>query len=266
MPIPSPHPNFPLALLLSTLAGASTGLGALLTVFQPNPTPSRLGLFQAAAAGFMLSVSFFDLAPSALSDLDVYPFFVFSLSGALLFLLLKFYIPEPSLLSTFSKTSPDRKDVLLSGVLTAAGIALHNLPEGVAVCVASLRGLRFGLPLAIAIGLHNIPEGMAVALPLWFATGDRRYAVSMAFWSGMAEPVGVLFVLIMVQLTGGISKVFVASSISAVTGVMIILSVAELMPQAVKHAGMRLSIAAMFTGLVAMAVLLVAMESLGVGV
>lgn len=213
----------------------------------------------------MLSVSLVDLAPAALANLDLYPASLFFLSGALIFLLLKFYIPEPELVA-FAKPSINHQDVLLSGMLTAIGIAIHNLPEGVAVCVAALQGLRFGLPLAIAIGLHNIPEGMAVALPLWYATADRAYAVKMAFLSGMAEPAGVLVVVLVMRLSGGFSQVLVAASMSAVTGVMVVLSLVELMPQAVKYAGMKHSLISMTCGLAAMTLLLKGMETLGLGV
>lgn len=259
------HSNFPLALALSSLAGASTGLGGLLMVLQRDLSARRLGMWQAAAAGFMLSVSLFDLAPAVVADLDPFPALIFFLAGAGLFAMLKMYVPEPDLDAFAKDTDDSARDVLWSGLLTAAGISLHNFPEGVAVCVASLRGIRFGLPLAVAIGLHNIPEGMAVALPLYFATKDKMYAVKMAFLSGMAEPAGVLFVLAVIHVTGSLTKAAIAASMSAVAGIMVVLSVAELLPQAVRHAGAKDAVVALVAGLGFMTLLLFGIDALGLG-
>ncbi|RRT68566.1 hypothetical protein B296_00015144, partial [Ensete ventricosum] len=61
--------------------------------------------------------------------------------------------------------SSNRNDILHD-----TGISLHNFPEGMAVFLGSMKGLRVGVNLALAIALHNIPEGVAVALPVYFAT------------------------------------------------------------------------------------------------
>ena len=66
-----------------------------------------------------------------------------------------------------------KRRVLMSGLITAIGIALHNFPEGVAVFLASMKSTGLGVSIACAIALHNIPEGVAVALPVYFATGSR---------------------------------------------------------------------------------------------
>lgn len=262
--VESVRQNFPLALLLSTIAGASTGLGGILSV-QQNLSAQRLGLWQGIAAGFMLSVSFVDLMPAVLEDLAVLPALFYFFLGAMLFLLLKQFIPEPEI-EAYCKDDKAARDVYWSGILTAAGISLHNFPEGVAVCVASLRGIKFGLPLAIAIGLHNIPEGMAVALPLYYATRNKVYAMQMAFLSGMAEPAGVLFILAIIHVSGELSQSAVAKGLSAVAGIMVVLSLLELIPQAVKHAGNRAAILGSLSGLFVMTAMLRLLDYLGLSV
>jgi zinc transporter, ZIP family len=235
--------NFPLALLLSTLAGASTGLGGLLIVAQLDLTTKRLGLLQGAAGGFMLSVSLTDMLPTALEDLFVGVAIFYMALGALCFLALRRFIPEPDLDAfasrAFSKDDPTvTRSVLWSGLITAIGISLHNFPEGIALCVASVRGLHVGLPLAVAIALHNIPEGICVAMPIYFATESKSFAVKLAFLSGMAEPLGVIAMTAAVHSTGMVlTKAAVSAMLSAVAGVMIIISVVELVPQARQYAG-----------------------------
>jgi ZIP family zinc transporter len=92
-----------------------------------------------------------------------------------------------------------RRKVLMSGLITALGIALHNFPEGVAVFLASLKSPSIGVSLAVAIALHNIPEGVAVALPVYFATGSRTRGFLYAFVSGLAEPAAVVVLGIMLR-------------------------------------------------------------------
>lgn len=263
-------PDFRVALLLSTLAGASTGLGALLAVARAPLSARALGRCQAAAAGFMTAVSLLDLLPAALADLPPAPAAASFAAGAAAFALLKACVPEPHLSALarpkHAAAHAAAPHALWSGLLTAAGIALHNFPEGIAVCVASLRGLRFGLPLALAIALHNLPEGMVVALPLYFATGRKAYAVRMAFLSGMAEPAGVLFVFAFVHTVGDISRRAVAVANSAVAGVMVLLSVAELAPQALMHAPVADAALAAALGFALMAAGLVAIYAMHLAV
>eukprot|EP00871_Galdieria_phlegrea_P002463 jgi/Galph1/3217/GphlegSOOS_G1905.1 len=221
--------NIPLALLLTTLAGISTGIGGILVVLQSSLSYERLGWSQGAAAGFMLSVSAFDLLPEALEDITLIHVLSSATIGALFFLLLKLFIPEPDLSQIEDGNSQidkqTRKQVLVSGLLTAIGIGIHNFPEGIAVCFASLKGIQFGLPLAIAIGLHNIPEGMAVALPVYFATKNRYKAIQLAFLSGVAEPAGVLLVIFFAKHI--LTQVIVAYLLAAVAGIMSILSLVD---------------------------------------
>lgn len=262
--------NLPIALALTILAGASTGLGGILMVTQTSLTTRRLGLWQGAAAGFMSSVSIFELLPSVLDGLTPGVMTVYVVVGALAFLALRFCIPEPDLghfatVAVAKSEGQITKKVLWSGLVTAIGISLHNFPEGIAVCIASLSGIKVGLPLAIAIALHNLPEGAAVALPIYFATLDKRYAVKLAFASGMAEPLGVLFVLGAVQFTGLVlTKAAVAAMLAAVAGVMLIICIVELFPQARSHAGTRGAVLSTAAGLVSMTAMLAAIDWSGV--
>lgn len=261
--------NTPVALLLTTLAGISTGIGGVLVVLQSSLSYPKLGIWQGAAAGFMLSVSAFDLLPEALEDISATHAFFSSITGALFFLFLKFLIPEPDLsqVSELQETGIDKqnlKQVLLSGFLVAMGIAIHNFPEGIAVCFASLKGIRFGVPLAIAIGLHNIPEGMAVALPVYFATRSKYKAIQIAFLSGLAEPAGVVLVVFFAKYF--LTETFVAYLLASVAGIMSCLSIVELVPQAWKYAGTKNGFFSIAGGFLLMTLLLKTVSLLHIGI
>lgn len=110
------------------------------------------------------------------------------------------------------------------------GISLHNFPEGIATFVTASSNLELGFGIALAVALHNIPEGLAVAGPVYAATGSKRTAILWAGISGLAEILGG--VLAWLILGSMISPVVMAAIMAVVAGIMVALSVDELMPLA----------------------------------
>lgn len=143
-----------------------------------------------------------------------------------------------------------KKRVLLSGLITATGIALHNFPEGVAVFLASMKSHSVGASLAFAIALHNVPEGVAVALPVYFATGSRWRGFAYAAVSGLAEPLAVVFLALFSP--SNLDKQLVEKLLAAVGGIMAFLAISELLPLAFEHAGRQRAVASLFIGMAVM--------------
>ncbi|KAG4385268.1 hypothetical protein GLYMA_12G056900v4 [Glycine max] len=195
-----------LGVALSSVGGFSTSIGALFVILSQAPSLKMLGLLQGFAAGLMLSISFFDLTHNALNSLGFLRGNLWFFAGVIFFAVVAKFIPEPTVAPPTSdekKVGKEgnkgimkrrRRQVLISGVVTAIGISLHNFPEGMAVYLGSMKGIRVGLNLALAIALHNIPEGVAVALPVYFATQSKWEAFKLASLSGFAEPLGVVIV------------------------------------------------------------------------
>jgi len=129
-------------------------------------------------------------------------------------------------------TAENRKLVKM-GINTAIAIGLHNFPEGLATFVAALSDTRVGTVLAIAIGIHNIPEGLCVALPIYYATGNRVKAFSWALISGASEPLAAL--LGWAILANSFSDQLYAILFGLVSGMMIIISIRELLPTAHRY-------------------------------
>lgn len=128
----------------------------------------------------------------------------------------------------------DEKEKLVRmGVQTAVAIALHNFPEGLATYVAVLEDPSIGAILAIAIGIHNIPEGFCVALPIYYATGNRTKAFMWGALSGMSEPIGAL--LGYVVLANSFSDASYAIMFGLVAGMMVMISLKELLPTAYRY-------------------------------
>lgn len=140
-----------------------------------------------------------------------------------------------------------RRQVLFSGIVTAIGISLHNFPEGMAVFLGSMKGLRVGINLAFAIALHNIPEGVAVALPVYFATQSKWQAFKIATLSGLAEPLGVIIVAYL--FPSSLSPEVLEGLLGSVGGVMAFLTLHELLPLAFDYAGQKRAVQAVFFGM-----------------
>ena len=119
------------------------------------------------------------------------------------------------------------------GISTALAIAIHNFPEGLATFVATLHDPSVGLVLAIAIGIHNIPEGLCVALPIYYATGNRCKAFGWACLSGASEPIAAMLGWVILAQT--MSQIVYAILFGLVAGMMVIISMKELLPTAHRY-------------------------------
>ncbi|OVA07308.1 Zinc/iron permease [Macleaya cordata] len=260
------------ALGLSLLGGLSTSLGALVVILNNTPNLKMLGLLQGFAAGLMLSISFFDLAHNAINSIGFLKGNIWFFAGVIFFAIVSSFIPEPTLTPTVDVKSKKkngdgggkdlmkkhRRQVLFSGIITAIGISLHNFPEGMAVFLGSIKGLRVGLNLAFAIALHNIPEGVAVALPVYFATQSKWQAFKLATLSGLAEPLGVIIVAYL--FPSSLNPEILEGLLGAVGGVMAFLTLHEMLPLAFDYAGQKQAVKAVFLGMAFMSASLYFLE------
>jgi ZIP family zinc transporter len=149
------------------------------------------------------------------------------------------------------KKLPDPGKLKRMGVLTALAIAIHNFPEGLATFSSALADPALGISIAVAIAIHNIPEGIAVSVPMYFATGSRAKAFWLSFSSGLAEPLGAVvgYFLLMPffsELTFGLL-------FAAVAGIMVFISLDELLPTAREYDLGHKSVYAMVAGMMVMA-------------
>eukprot|EP00405_Crypthecodinium_cohnii_P013786 CAMPEP_0206458838 /NCGR_PEP_ID=MMETSP0324_2-20121206/23812_1 /ASSEMBLY_ACC=CAM_ASM_000836 /TAXON_ID=2866 /ORGANISM="Crypthecodinium cohnii, Strain Seligo" /LENGTH=311 /DNA_ID=CAMNT_0053930261 /DNA_START=101 /DNA_END=1036 /DNA_ORIENTATION=- len=134
--------------------------------------------------------------------------------------------------------SPRReaKHLKTIGLQTALAIAIHNVPEGLAGYVGTLNDPSVGITLSVAIAIHNIPEGLCVALPIYYATGSRVKGFAFALFSGFAEPVGAVLAWAIIKGTGeDMSYAVYAVLFGVVTGLMIMITLDELIPVALRY-------------------------------
>ena len=244
------------ALLLTALAGLSTGIGSAIAYFIRKPRMIYLSFSLGFSAGVMIYISFVELLPKAIHDVgEILGVTVFFL-GVVFIGLIDMLIPEeknPHHFKSFSdfEVGKINKPLMRTGIFTALAIGIHNFPEGLAAFGMALIDVKLGVVIAIAIAIHNIPEGISVSVPIFYATGDRKKAFIYSFLSGIAEPVGAIigFIILMPFLTEEV----LMSLMAFVAGIMVYISLDELLPMAHKYGHGHTVIVGIVLGMVIMA-------------
>jgi len=254
---------------LTLFAGLATGVGSAIAFFSRRTNTRFLSISLGFSAGVMIYVSlveiFFKAKDSLVEDLGsvragtwvtVLSFFLGMLTIALIDKLVpSFENPHEArkVEEMGSKAEARRfRKLYRMGLLTALAIGIHNFPEGLATFASALKDVSIGIPIAVAIAIHNIPEGIAVSVPIFYATGNRKKAFIYSFLSGLSEPVGALlgYFILMFFFSDIVFGILFAS----VAGIMVFISLDELLPTAREFGNHHLSIYGLIAGMAVMAV------------
>ena len=254
--------SFLFAFALTLFAGLGTGIGSALASFTKKTNRKVLSLALGFSAGVMVYVSFVELFPQGKNLMleaqvgfaELYTTIAF-FGGILLIFLIDMLIPktknphEIHMIEEMKTVNP--QGLKRVGILMALAIGIHNFPEGISTFMSAYMSPDLGITIAVAIAIHNIPEGIAVSVPIYYATGNRRKAFWYSFLSGMAEPVGgvVGFLLLRPFLT----PVTLGFLLAGVAGIMVYISVDELLPSAEKYGNHHYSIIGFIFGMAVMA-------------
>jgi len=244
--------NFWLAFGLTLFAGLSTGIGSALAFFARGTNTRFLSLSLGFSAGVMVYVSFVEILQKARESLVVeyasklglqqgekiaawYTVLAF-FAGILVIAVIDKLIPSPENPHEIRRVEDvlrnEKKDPKLvrMGLFTAMAIAIHNFPEGIATFIAGMSDTSIAIPIAAAIAIHNIPEGIAVSVPISYGTGSKRKGFILSFLSGLAEPVGALLAYFI--LVPFLSPALFGFLFAGVAGIMVFISIDELLPTA----------------------------------
>jgi ZIP family zinc transporter len=246
------------ALLLSALAGLSTTIGSILALFFQEPGPRVMTLTLGFSGGVMILVSFVELLARGIETIGFAPANLAFFGGMVAMFLIDALIPHDYMAEHHHTDLDSDQDeegamkgrLLKTGLFVALGLAIHNFPEGMASFATALSDPQVGIAIASAIAIHNIPEGLAVSAPVYAATGSRRKAFWWSFLSGVAEPVGALLAAIV--LLPFLSEAVLGVVLSAVAGIMVFISVDELLPVSRAYEEEHLSIVGVVVGMAVM--------------
>ncbi len=204
------------------------------------------------AAGMMVLVSFGELLPVGLEVLGSGWGYAAFLGGMVVMFLIDVSIPHSYEGVVDAGAGASDRRLLRLGTFVALGVAIHNFPEGMATFVSTLVDPRLGTAVAVAIALHNIPEGIAVAAPIYAATGSRKRALLWSFVAGAAEPVGAGLTAIF--LLRVLNDAVLAVVLAGVAGMMVFISLDELLPAAKEYGEEHAAIIGAISGMTVMAV------------
>lgn len=264
--------NVLLALGLTLFAGLATGIGSLIAFFTSRTNTKFLSIALGFSAGVMIYVSLIEIFVKAKDSLTAalgekqgyWMTLVGFFGGMLLITLIDKFIPnktnphEVRMVEDVNQVETkisDADKLMKMGTFTALAIAIHNFPEGIATFMSALQDPNLGIAIAVAVAIHNVPEGIAVAVPIFYATGIRMKAFKLSLLSGLAEPFGaiVAYLILMPFLTDVMFGVIFAG----VAGIMVFISLDELLPAAKKYDETHLSIYGLVAGMAVMAISLV---------
>lgn len=222
-----------LPLLISTFAGLSTLIGALL-IFLPikqNKYNKFISFCLAFSIAIMIGISIFDLIPTSFFEVSKF----YGINKSIVLIIISFVISYIviSLLSFFINKETTTEDLYRLGILNMIVLILHNFPEGIATFLSSYQDISLGIKLGIAIMLHNIPEGISIAVPIYYSTKSIKKAFKATFISGISEPVGALLAYIF--LKNYVSELMISIVLIVVAGLMITLSIQEMLPKALQY-------------------------------
>ena len=229
------------AFLLTTLAGLSTLLGTIPILIKQNKNIIISSL--SFAAGVMLTVSIIDLIPEGINYLNnIYKPFP-------TILILSIFITLGIIISmTIDNYLNNREGELYKiGIISMLAIILHNIPEGIATYLSTESNFKLGLSLAIAIALHNIPEGISIALPIYYGLKSRGKALIYTLFSALSEPLGALLAYLFLSkiITNNIMGILMG----LIAGIMIQISIYELLPTSLKLKNKKLTILSFILGI-----------------
>lgn len=199
-----------------------TTIGGLIGVNLKSNSNKFLGFILSFASGLMMSIICFDLIPEAMEIANLAVILLGILLGILTMIICDTLVKEK-----FS----DKKgmnSLLRTGIIISIGLALHNIPEGLAIGTGFQASINLGLSLAIVIAIHDVPEGVSMAVPMKKGGMSKGKVIFYVIMSGISTGIGAL----VGHLIGGISESIIAASLSFAAGAMLYIVSGELTPEA----------------------------------
>ena len=236
-----------LPFLLCLIAGLSTLLGSLFIFIKGNKN-NIIKYALAFASGVMLSVSIFDLIPESLTMFQ-------STTKNSIFSNIAFFIIIGLIIPLFiDKILPNKLDqnskLYKLGIFAMIAIIIHNIPEGIATYISSKTNIKLGISITIAIAMHNMPEGISIAMPVYYATKNKKKAIGLTFISGMSEPLGAFLAFIFLKPI--INDTIMGALFAIIAGIMAYISIIELLPTALQYKEKKKTIISFLIGILFM--------------
>ncbi len=219
------------ALILSTIAGMSTMLGGIIIFFKIKEKNINkfITFCLAFSIAIMIGISITDLIPTSFFTI----LYSYKILMSLFIIFSALFLGFLTVFLINKIMNKENNSLYKLGILSMLALIVHNFPEGIATFIGSVSDVRLGLKLSLAIMFHNIPEGISIAVPIYYATKSKKKALLNTFLSGMAEPMGAILAYLF--LSKYITNIMISITLLFVAGIMITLSIEEMLPKAISY-------------------------------
>lgn len=258
---------------ISFFAGLATSIGAGVVYFikfEEDRLAKILSVTLGLSAGVMIAISVFELIPYTLEQTDFISTNAAFFAGFIILMIVDFLIPHRyeaenasgsfGILERDKTITEQKNNAKRVGYLTALGIAIHNLPEGITSFSGFIISPLLGITTAIAIAIHNIPEGLSVSVPLVSSGQSKNKAFLIGSFSGLMEPIGAIIALLFLLPIMNEIGTPLALILAFVAGIMIFISIDELLPMAFKYNNHELTTFSILIGMGIMVLTLFVLE------
>lgn len=238
-----------MSFLLATLAGCATLIGALIIFITKKKSDKIILSALSFASGVMISVSLTDLVVESFKLINQSIYQIPSIIIILLGINIGFIITK---LIDKLTTKKNYDNLYKLGIMSMIVIILHNLPEGIATFITTTKDTSLGMSLSLAIAMHNIPEGITIALPIYYHTKSYFKAFLYTLIAALSEPLGAFlaYLFLMPIMTNFI----LGFLFSIIAGIMIYISITELLPTSLKYNYKKLTIIFFLIGVLVVAI------------
>lgn len=238
--------------ILTSLAGFSTMIGAIIIFFKTKNHNKIILSSLSFAAGVMITVSIVDLIPESITLLrenlsslsTIMLCFLGLILGIIISMLIDYYLPDKK----NNKTKD--KSLFKVGIISMLAIIMHNIPEGIATFIAANSNLSLGVSLTIAIAMHNIPEGISISVPIYYSTESKKKAIVYTFISALSEPFGALIAFIF--LKNIMNDIILGILFATIAGIMFQIGFCELIPNTKKYGNKKMIVISFIIGMLFM--------------
>lgn len=264
--------NVLMSFILTLFVGLTMGLGGLFSFLIKKGSKRFLSLALSFSAGIMIYISFMEILPEGMLLIEdtvngnkghiiaLTAFFGGMIAIALLEKLVHSMgghhhhdiDDSHSHGENVDEGHIDKSHLEKLGFMTAISIAIHNMPEGLAIFTTGLKDITIAIPLAIAVILHNIPLSIAIAVPIYYATGSRVKSLLYSTLVGLFQPIGAI--LGYALFANFFSDMLFGILFCIISGIMIFVSLDELIPTAQLYEDHHFSVYGTILGMIVMAV------------
>lgn len=262
--------NIALSFALTLIVGLSMGIGGLLSFFVKETNKRFLALSLSFSAGIMIYVSFMAILPEGISLIEEYighekghnialiAFFGGMIITALLEKLVHRFGGDVHGHDHGDENHGEHHNeehLSKLGIMSAIAIAIHNLPEGLAIFTAGLKDITVAIPIAAAVIMHNIPLSIAISVPIYYSTKSKKKAFLYTLAVGLCQPLGAVIGYLL--LSSFFNDTLFGILFSIIAGIMIFVSLDELLPTSQKYEDHHISVYGAIAGMMVMAISLV---------